>query len=90
MFHTMFTTSLAGAGTDLTTVTQRLTRIQVAGARQRCTLHLWQRGANVLGMARRVSCPIVCLLTSVCSAHSLIQQQPSSSNRVLHLHLGVQ
>jgi hypothetical protein len=56
----------------------------------KCTLHLWRRRANVLGMARRVSCPIVCLLTSVCSAHSLIQRKPSSNNRVLHLDLGVQ
>jgi len=84
---------LQGLGRSLTTVTQRLISIQVAGARQRGRSVLCTCGRDVpMFWAWRDAspAPIVCLLTSVCSAHSLIQRQPSSSNRVLHLHLGVQ
>ena len=60
MFHTVFTTSLAGAGTE--PYNRHATADQHPGGwcattGAKCTLHLWQRCANVLGMARRVACP---------------------------------
>ena len=70
MFHTLFAIPHAGAGTDfwlrLTGPYNPSNRQATAGPHQdgwctttgaKCTLHLWRRRANALGMARRVSCP---------------------------------
>jgi hypothetical protein len=93
MFHSMFTTSHAGAGTE--PYNRQATADPhpsgwCATTGTKCTLRLWRRRANVLGMARRVSCHDRVFAHDGFGRLTAATSQSQAPTTGLHLHLGVQ